>query len=154
MANFVSPANTRRWSNVGLLMGHRPRRWPNNEPTLDQRLVCSHTMLAYCWTTVYDAGAAVIQHWMNAWCFAVLVISTKCLYVQICRLRNGQVKEEWSHILFRVWYLLSPCFCHSTLQSPVASVENYSDTPHLGVHDVHNVHNNIIHNIFLLRHIS
>ena len=33
------PTDTRRWSNVGLLLGQRRRRWPSSEPTLDQRLV-------------------------------------------------------------------------------------------------------------------
>ena len=27
------PANTRRWNNVGLMLGHRRRRWPNIKPT-------------------------------------------------------------------------------------------------------------------------
>ena len=30
----IYPANTRRWSNVGLLLGHRLRRWPNIKPAL------------------------------------------------------------------------------------------------------------------------
>ena len=29
----------RRWPNVGLLLAHRLRRWPNSKPALDQRLV-------------------------------------------------------------------------------------------------------------------
>ena len=33
------PADTRRWSNVGLTLAHRLRRWPNVSPTLDQHLV-------------------------------------------------------------------------------------------------------------------
>ena len=33
------PANTRRWTNAGLLLGQRLRRWPNINPTLVQRLV-------------------------------------------------------------------------------------------------------------------
>ena len=28
----------RRWANVGLLLAHRLRRWPNSKPTLAQRL--------------------------------------------------------------------------------------------------------------------
>ena len=31
--------NRRRCANVGLLLGHRLRRWPNNKPALVQRLV-------------------------------------------------------------------------------------------------------------------
>ena len=30
--------NSRRWLNVGLMLNHRLRRWPNNNPTLGQRL--------------------------------------------------------------------------------------------------------------------
>ena len=33
------PANTRRSPNVGLLLAHRLRRWPNINPTLGERLV-------------------------------------------------------------------------------------------------------------------
>ena len=33
------PANTRRWSNVGVMLFHRFRRWVNVNPTLDQRSV-------------------------------------------------------------------------------------------------------------------
>ena len=33
------PANTRRWTNVGLMLGQRRRRWANINPTLVQRLV-------------------------------------------------------------------------------------------------------------------
>ena len=38
-ASTYIPANTRRWTNVVLLLGHRLRRWPNNKITLAQRLV-------------------------------------------------------------------------------------------------------------------
>ena len=31
--------NMRRWPNVGLLLGHRRRRWANSEPTVGQRLM-------------------------------------------------------------------------------------------------------------------
>ena len=33
------PTNKRRLSNVGLMLSHCRRRWPNNNPTLDSRLV-------------------------------------------------------------------------------------------------------------------
>ena len=33
------PANPTHWSNVGLLLGRRRRRWPNNKPTLFQCFV-------------------------------------------------------------------------------------------------------------------
>ena len=33
------PANTRHSPNVGSMAGHRLRRWPNMEPTVDERLV-------------------------------------------------------------------------------------------------------------------
>ena len=35
----LHPANTRRWTNVGLMLAHRLRRWANIKPTLIQRLV-------------------------------------------------------------------------------------------------------------------
>ena len=31
------PANIKRWTNVGLQLGQRRRRWANSKPTLDQR---------------------------------------------------------------------------------------------------------------------
>ena len=34
-----APANTRRWTNVGLLLGQRRRRWPNSKPALGRSLV-------------------------------------------------------------------------------------------------------------------
>ena len=34
-----SPVSTINWSNVGLLLGQRLRRWPNNKPTLVQCVV-------------------------------------------------------------------------------------------------------------------
>ena len=33
------PANPRRWSNAGLMLGQRRRRWTNIKPALDQRLL-------------------------------------------------------------------------------------------------------------------
>ena len=33
------PVNTRRWDNVGLMLGQRRRRWANIKPTLSQRFV-------------------------------------------------------------------------------------------------------------------
>ena len=35
----IYPANTRRSPNVGLMLGHRLRRWSNITPTLGERLV-------------------------------------------------------------------------------------------------------------------
>ena len=40
---FRSPAKTRRWYNVGSLLGQRRRRWPNSEPALYQLLVFAMT---------------------------------------------------------------------------------------------------------------
>ena len=34
-----APANTRRWTNVGLLLGQRRRRWPNSKPALGRSIV-------------------------------------------------------------------------------------------------------------------
>ena len=48
-----TPANTRRWTNVGLMLDQRRRRWPNNKPTLFQRLVVigPHCMISL-WTVL------------------------------------------------------------------------------------------------------
>ena len=37
------PANMSRWSNVGVMLGQRLRRWPNITPALDQRFVLADT---------------------------------------------------------------------------------------------------------------
>ena len=36
---WLYAANMRRYPNVGLLLAHRPRRWPNSKPTLGQHLI-------------------------------------------------------------------------------------------------------------------
>ena len=41
-----TPANTRRWPNVDLMLGQRRRRWANINPTLGQRLVFAGTAVA------------------------------------------------------------------------------------------------------------
>ena len=33
------PANMRRWPNIGLLLAHRLRSWPNSKSALSQRLM-------------------------------------------------------------------------------------------------------------------
>ena len=35
------PANMRRWLNVGLLLAHRLRSWPNSKPALSHNIACS-----------------------------------------------------------------------------------------------------------------
>ena len=39
MINPRCPANTRRLTNAGLMLGQRRRRWTNIKPTLGKRLV-------------------------------------------------------------------------------------------------------------------
>ena len=40
-----SPAGKRHWNNVGWMLAHRLRRWPNIQPTLFQRLVPAGSFL-------------------------------------------------------------------------------------------------------------
>ena len=47
----IIPGNTCRWTNAGLILGQRRRRWANVDPALVQRLVF----------TVMDLGPALIQ---------------------------------------------------------------------------------------------
>ena len=70
----VTSANTTRWYNVGLLLGHSLRRWPNIVST---RPVCwdgihsiwisrvSTYMLTKCWFNSAPASQTVCQHWAN-----------------------------------------------------------------------------------------
>ena len=41
----TSPGNTRRYSNAGLMLAHRLRRWSNISPASDQRLVFAGSVL-------------------------------------------------------------------------------------------------------------
>ena len=41
------PANTKRWPNVGLLLAHRLRRWPNIDSKSGQCLVFPETLIRY-----------------------------------------------------------------------------------------------------------
>ena len=48
------PANTRRWTIVGLMLGQRRRRWPNIKTTLAQRLEFAGTAITMCCFSVSD----------------------------------------------------------------------------------------------------
>ena len=82
----VVPADTRRWPNVGWVLGQRRRRWPNTKPTLGQRHVLAgvsvslkrdpvHTRadlyfnkqqtLTQWWFNVGSQSRTVDQHWLN-----------------------------------------------------------------------------------------
>ena len=59
------PANTRRWSNAGLMLSQRRRRWPNIKPALDQRLVCAGLLIpVYIHCRMSETrGACFINLW-------------------------------------------------------------------------------------------
>ena len=43
-----NPINTRSWTNVGIMLAHRLRRWPDIKPTLGQRLLFNGKSAARC----------------------------------------------------------------------------------------------------------
>ena len=47
----TNPVNKMDLSNVGFMLDHRLRRWPNVEPTLDQVIVFAMLTLILCWIT-------------------------------------------------------------------------------------------------------
>ena len=78
-----TPASTRHWTNAGLMLGQRHRRWANSSPALVQCLVFAGTalsqavthsgegpkqrwdiehVLVQCWPIVGDAGPTLQQH--------------------------------------------------------------------------------------------
>ena len=91
MSGRDSPANTRRWTNVGLMLGQRRRRWANINTTLVQCLVfagISHyqpvlvnttqqtrywtrsikAMLHSCWATFPTLN----HNWLNVWSISLV----------------------------------------------------------------------------------
>ena len=46
-ANNLNPANTTRWSNAGLMLARRRRRWDNISPVLGQRVVFAGKTLMF-----------------------------------------------------------------------------------------------------------
>ena len=47
-ASILCPANRRRWPNVGLLLSHRLRRWPNSKQTYN----VGRPIVNKCWANV------------------------------------------------------------------------------------------------------
>ena len=62
----VSPADTRRWINVGLPLVQRRRRWANVKPTLIQRLVSAGIYSCLCWKDVFLMLVLRRGNWPNA----------------------------------------------------------------------------------------
>ena len=57
---FLS-ANTRRWSNVALILGRRLRRWPNIKPTLDHHIVYTVT---WRWRNAENLRIYTVYPWV------------------------------------------------------------------------------------------
>ena len=52
------PEDTRRWTNAGLMLVHRLRRWTNIKTALEQRLVFTRQK-------TQDAGCTLVVCWLN-----------------------------------------------------------------------------------------
>ena len=56
----------RRWPNVDLLLAHRPRRWPNSKPAMDQRLMfagCVPSLLVICHPHFGSGIWSLLSYW-------------------------------------------------------------------------------------------
>ena len=70
---------TRRWTNVGLLLGHRLRRWPNSNPTLVQvndkskeKVENIYSYLSALFVLLSDwITECVFKHLINIWKYLV-----------------------------------------------------------------------------------
>ena len=104
---ILAQANTRRWTNVVLMLVQRRRPWPNIKKTWVQPLVfagrplfdlanSSETnqhlqtslfspVLFWCWARVVDGGSALKQHWVLASCVCMWLahMSAQNLYCQL-----------------------------------------------------------------------
>ena len=61
----VSPANTRHWTTVGSMLGHRLRRWPTVESTMAQSLCLLGLLLPFGFaqqSSSVAAGIFVLDH--------------------------------------------------------------------------------------------
>ena len=69
-SSYTGESHMRRWYNVGLLLGHRRRRWANNKPTLSERLVfargwVTHDVIAYHVTPNESRDLFMETGWME-----------------------------------------------------------------------------------------
>ena len=79
----VNPANTKHGLNIGLMLGHRLRRWPNINPTLDERLLSDVKSPSFQYTCMpgsvpWPASYAVDQYTAD-YCLPRLSTSLRCL---------------------------------------------------------------------------
>ena len=95
------PANTRRWTNVGLMVAHRLRRWATIKPTSGQRLVLAGILrFQISWTLRYflklgwklKNSSTLAQCWFIEWrlIFAELALD-KCAVFQAITRRQREV---------------------------------------------------------------
>ena len=61
----VNPANTRRWSNAGVILGQRRRQWANINPALGQRLVLAGNLAANGCTASFPRLGQRFRRWPN-----------------------------------------------------------------------------------------
>ena len=76
------PVNTWRWTNGGLILGHRLRRWPSIKPPLIQRHVFTRNDYRFClaqsllsrtsWELIClcNSGPQSAPHWMKSFSLA------------------------------------------------------------------------------------
>ena len=57
----IYPANTRRWTNVGLMLGQSRRRWANIKPTLVQR---PSGTVSRCWAWILKRMTQILAMWL------------------------------------------------------------------------------------------
>ena len=101
--------NVERCSSTGLILGQRPRRWPNIKPILGsaqdygcdkpfQQLAGVNPMLDYCWISIYGVEPALKQHQVN------------CSWLMRCPAKTTHWNNVWSTLAHRLrrWPNIKP----------------------------------------------
>ena len=106
-------ANTRRWTNAGLMLGHRLRRWPNINTTLVRRLVFAGFFFPFISSNLSsqtcERGALVPITGrqfdpLSAWYWVIIadVVPTSLLLSSLCLLHRISyiTSAEWRPFYF------------------------------------------------------
>ena len=103
------PANTRRSAIVGLMLGHRLRRWPNIKPTLAEGLVFSVSPVRKT-ASSYRNGTICVM--------TLYRLFRQVEFVQSFILWEGLVIYTTFYIFLYIGQLDTDCFFHNLGSSP------------------------------------
>ena len=118
-----------------MVQGHADRgcRHRSCLPTQGTRGI--HPMLFQCWSCVFDAGATLKQHWVNAPCLLSGRCACQCLYScrTVATIDYRRAKPKGSICLFKKWEATTFLALWSRARQPlsVASTDSGSPDPEL-----------------------